>query len=88
MTTDIGFLEIIACPVTHSKLRWADSNTIAKLNSKIAQGKVLDRGGNLTNNLLENGLVCESDNYFYPVESGIPVLLVERAIALNELPLD
>lgn len=88
MTTDIGFSEIIACPATHSKLHWADSNTIEKLNSKIAQGKMLDRGGNPAIKLLENGLISETDNYLYPVESGIPVLLIERAIALNELSLD
>ncbi len=34
----------------------------------------------------ENGLYCEACKVIYPIEDGIPVMLVEEAVPENEWP--
>ncbi|NES94069.1 MAG: hypothetical protein F6K32_02385 [Desertifilum sp. SIO1I2] len=55
------------------------------MNTRIQKNQVINRGGDAITQPLEQGLLCEAQNYLYPVESGIPVLLKERAIALNDI---
>ncbi|MDK3159274.1 Trm112 family protein [Kamptonema cortianum] len=85
MSNSALFIKFLVCPETHNQLCWADSNLIANLNAKIQHNQVKNRGGDAIIQPLEQGLLCEAQNYLYPVESGIPVLLKERAIALNDI---
>lgn len=80
---DRDFLKILACPETKQPLAEADAALVARVNEQIARGGLQNRGGQEVRDSLEAGLVRKDQRYLYPVRSGIPVLLVEEAIALS-----
>jgi uncharacterized protein len=76
------FLKILRCPDDRSTLVEADAETLAALNSAVAQGRLRNRGGELVERRFDGGLVRSDGAYLYPIVDGIPVLLVDEAIAL------
>jgi len=76
-------LELIACPETHQALREAPRELLDGLNARIERGEVKNRGGEALNAPLEEALVRADGRVLYPVLDGIPMLLVEEAIALG-----
>lgn len=75
-------LELIACPETHQALHEAPRALLEGLNARIARGELKNRGGTLLQAPLEEILVRADEAVAYPVLDGIPMLLVEEAIAL------
>jgi uncharacterized protein YbaR (Trm112 family) len=84
MITD-RLLEILCCPETHQKLRWADAQLLDQLNRRIAAGQVRNRAGQPVRQPLEAGLVRHDGQVLYPVWSGLPRLLIDEAIPLTGL---
>ena len=80
---DKELLEILACPENHMRLREADSRTISRLNALVEAGRVKTRAGRQVDERLEAGLVREDNQVLYPIQDGIPVLLVDEAIPLE-----
>ena len=54
-----------------------------KLNIKIAEGVVSNRGGEQVTEKIEEGLIREDDSYLYPVYVGIAIMLIDSAVPLN-----
>jgi uncharacterized protein YbaR (Trm112 family) len=75
-------LELIACPETHQPLREAGAELLETLNARIARGEVKNRAGTKQLVPLAEGLVRADGAVLYPVLDGIPMLIVEEAIAL------
>jgi len=82
-TLDPEFLKIMVCPRTRKPLRLATMQELADLNRRIAQGEVRNRGGSVLETPLEAGLVVEEERELYPIQEGIPVLLVTEAVGLD-----
>lgn len=82
-TLDPDFLKILVCPRTHKPLREATSEELAALNRRIAGGQVRNRGGSVVETPLQAGLAVEGEREVYPIQEGIPVLLVTEAIRLD-----
>lgn len=82
---DRELLELLVCPENHMPLHLADEGLIGRLNQAIAAGQVRDQGGEAVQTPIEGGLVREDGKLIYPVQEGIPVMLVERAISLEGL---
>lgn len=82
---DPELLQLLVCPETHTPLHVADEALIDRLNRAIASGKIKDRSGELIQTPIEGGLVREDRNVLYPIVDGIPVMLTDRAIALEGL---
>jgi uncharacterized protein YbaR (Trm112 family) len=75
-------LALIACPETRQALREAPPELLAALNARIARGEVKNQGGAVLQEPLAEALVRTDGRMLYPVLDGIPMLLVEEAVAL------
>lgn len=78
-------LEILRCPGDRSRLHEADAALVERLNEAIAQKRLKNRAGRPVESLLDGGLVREDGRYVYPIVDGIPVLLVDEAIPLDQV---
>lgn len=78
-------LSMVRCPADHSRLTLAEPALLAQLNEAIAAGALCDVGGSPIERPLEAGLVRADGRIVYPVVDGLPRLLVERGIRLDQL---
>lgn len=78
-------LEILRCPDDRSRLHEADAALVTRLNQAIAEKRLKNRAGRTLESPLDGGLVREDGRYVYPIVDGIPVLLVDEAIPLDQL---
>ena len=84
MTISEKLLSLLVCPENHSALRSADQATIDRLNLLIDARKLLNRGGKPVLERIEAGLVREDNQFLYPIQDNIPVMLIDESIALQE----
>ena len=75
-------LEILVCPETRQSVATAENDLITRLNAAIKSGDLRNRGGDAVSDALQEGLVREDGKILYPVEDGIPVMLIEESIEL------
>ncbi|MDG2335956.1 MAG: hypothetical protein P8Q97_17215 [Myxococcota bacterium] len=75
-------LEILVCPETRQSVAPAENDLITRLNAAIKSGDLRNRGGDAVSDALQEGLVREDGKILYPVEDGIPVMLIEESIEL------
>jgi uncharacterized protein YbaR (Trm112 family) len=75
-------LEILVCPETKQPVALAPAPLIASLNEKIRAGTLRNRSGQPVTQELREGLLREDQRVLYPVDDGIPVMLVEESIEL------
>jgi uncharacterized protein YbaR (Trm112 family) len=85
MVIDRQLLDILVCPEDHSPLAPADDVLLERVNQAIAQRRVTTKGGQVVTQPLAGGLVRQDKAVLYPIVDGIPVLLVEDAILLDQL---
>lgn len=76
-------LNILCCPETKQPVFWADQNLIDEINIRIQQGKVHNRSGRHVEHPIDGGLICKGGTYLYPIQEGVPILLIDEAIPLN-----
>lgn len=76
-------LAILVCPETHRPLRPMDEEALAAVNRRIAAGELTNRKGDALVQPLTEALVRDGDDLLYPVDDGIPVLLIEEAVPLT-----
>ena len=58
---------------------------MARANRAIAAGWLKNRAGEALTKAIEGGLVRQDQTMLYPVIDGIPILLVDEAIPLDQL---
>jgi len=80
---DKELLAILACPETKEPVALADEELLATVNAAISAGDVTARGGTVVDQPLDAGLVRQDGKVLYPVRAGIPIMLIEEAIALD-----
>ena len=80
---DEELLEILACPEDKSSVQLADQSVIDGLNERIAQGNLTNRGGQKVEKQIDGGLVRTDGAYLYPIDDGIPIMLIDEAIPLT-----
>ena len=83
---DPELLEILVCPESKQPLREADAALLARLNAAVAKGSLRNRAGEVVRDSMEGGLVREDGKFVYPVREGIPIMLIDEAIALGDVP--
>jgi len=81
---DKELLEILVCPENHSPLHLAGEQLLAAINRAVAAGKVRNRVGQIVAQPLQEGLIREDNRLLYPITDGIPVLLLDEAIPLDQ----
>lgn len=82
---DKELLEILVCPKTHQPLRLAEADLVARINDGILTQRLKNVGGRLLETVLDGGLVSPAAGLLYPILDGIPVLLADEAIPLDQL---
>lgn len=75
----------LQCPATGGALQWMSPEELGRVRDAVADGLLVNRAGALVTDLPEAMLVCLPAGLGYVVESGIPVLIAEQAIALEQI---
>jgi uncharacterized protein YbaR (Trm112 family) len=79
---DPEFLQILRCPKTRKPLRMASAAELQAINRRITDQEVVDASGRKREQPITEGLVPEGEAVLYPVEDGIPILLIDDALPL------
>jgi uncharacterized protein YbaR (Trm112 family) len=82
MSVSEELLEILVCPETKQPIALASEEMLRNLARDIEAGKVRNRGGEKVTQPITEGLVREDGKILYPVDDGIPVMLIEESIEL------
>jgi len=82
MSVSPELLEILVCPESKQPVSPAGADVLAKLNAEIEAGRLRNRGGEAVAQPITEGLIREDGKILYPVEDGIPVMLIEESIEL------
>ena len=83
MPISSDLLEILVCPETRQPVALASETVMAKLNGEIAEERLRNRGGERVTSPIAEGLVREDGRILYPIDDGIPVMLIEESIELG-----
>jgi uncharacterized protein YbaR (Trm112 family) len=83
MPVNPELLEILVCPETKQPVLEAGAEVLARLNEEIEAGRLRNRGGEAVTKPLAEGLVREDGKVLYPVDDGIPVMLIEESLLLE-----
>jgi uncharacterized protein YbaR (Trm112 family) len=79
-------LDILVCPDDRTPLTLAPDDLIGRLNQQVAAGQLKNKAGDVVEQTLEGGLLRADGTALYPIFDGIPVLLIDEAIPLEETP--
>ncbi len=82
---DEKLLTLIQCPMSGQRLQISPADLITDLNEKIAQGTVRDASDQLVESALDQGLTTADGARLYPVRGGIPTLIADAAIELDQV---
>jgi uncharacterized protein len=82
MRVDPELVEILICPESRQPVVLASQGQIDAVNARIRAGTLRNRGGGAVEKELEEGLIRQDGRVLYPVDDGIPVMLVEESIEL------
>jgi len=82
MSVSEELLEILVCPETKQPVKPASAEQIQAINGQVSAGTLRNRGGEPVSKPIDEGLVREDGRILYPVDDGIPVMLIEESIEL------
>ncbi len=82
---DEELLKILVCPENKTPVTLADDGLVAKANAAIKAGTLKERSGELVEEAIDGGLVREDKAYMYVITDDIPVMLIDKAIPLDQL---
>jgi uncharacterized protein YbaR (Trm112 family) len=83
---DRKLLDILVCPATRQPLALLEKAGLDALNQAVGAGGVARVDDTPQSESLREALVTRDRKLVYRVDDGIPVLLVEEAIATSQVP--
>ena len=78
-------MTILRCPVSHKGLSLMQKDKLARVNSAIDAGKLQNHTGSAVTVRLTEALITDDGKRIYPVDDGIPVLLEDESISMEQL---
>ena len=82
---DKQLLTILRCPISYKGLALLKKDPLARLNAAIAAGELKNVDGRALTTQLSEALLTDDGKIAYPVNDGIPVLLEDEAIRMEQL---
>lgn len=82
---DKRLLTILRCPVTRKGLNIVNKDVLARLNAAIETGKLVNNDGAPVAAALGEALITDDGKRIYPIDDGIPVLLEDESINMEQL---
>jgi len=80
-----SLLEHLRCPVERTPVAAADQALLARLNRLVAAGRLMTRGGQPFDRALDGAVVNAGGTIAYGVFDGIPNMIVDDSIPLDQL---
>ncbi len=84
-TLDPQLLAILCCPESKQAVTLLDHALLEKLNENIENGELLNKGGSVVKEKLDGGLLRADRTIVYPIRDGIPIMLIEEGISVENL---
>lgn len=82
---DNDLLAILCCPETKQPVSLADSVLIDRLNDEVARGGLKNKAKKPVADRMDGGLIRADRAILYPIREGIPVMLIEEGIPLDQV---
>lgn len=82
---DKRLLSILRCPVSHKGLSVLKKDKLDRVNAAIAKGELHYGDGEALSEPLHNALITDDGKRAYPIDDGIPVLLEDKSISMEQL---
>jgi len=82
---DKDLLAILCCPETKQAVTLADSVLIGKINEAAARGGLKNKATKMVSEQMDGGLIRADHKILYPIREGIPVMLIEEGIPLDQV---
>ena len=82
MAVSQELLAILVCPETKQSVALAPTELVDTLNTRIQNGSLTNRAGEVVSAAMEAALIREDQRYCYPIRDDIPVMLIDEAIPL------
>lgn len=86
MPIDQELLQILVCPEDRTPLTEAGADLIQAINTAIDKGVIKNRAGKLVDERIDGGLIRQDGQYLYPVREEIPIMLIDEAIPMSQVP--
>jgi uncharacterized protein YbaR (Trm112 family) len=83
MTVDPQLVEILVCPETRRPVRIASAEELARANAGVRGGTLRNRSGAKVERELAEALIRDDGRVLFPVDDGIPSMLIEESIPLS-----
>lgn len=80
-----ALVEMLICPATKQKVFLAEESFIRTINQKIEEGNLQNLGKQPVETPMEAGLIREDQAVLYPIRNGIPMMLAEESISIENL---
>jgi len=77
-------LDILCCPETKQEISLVEGEVIDRINKKIKEGALKNRGGEILKEPIDSGLLREDRKFIYPIREDIPIMLIDEAIPFEE----
>lgn len=82
---DKRLLAVLRCPVTHKGLAELKKDKLNRVNAAINAGELKNQEGIVLHQPLAEALVTDDGKRIYPVDDGIPVLLENESISMEQI---
>jgi len=82
VTVDPQLVEILVCPETRQPVHIASAEELARVNAAVRGGTLRNRSGAKVERELNEGLVRNDGRVLFPIDDGIPSMLIEESIPL------
>ena len=85
MPIDPKLLDILCCPVSKQPVFLLSKEKLATVNAAITAGQVTQADDTVVETPLGEGLITKNKQRIYRIDDGIPVMLEEESIAVDQI---
>ncbi len=85
MPIDPKLLDILCCPISKQPVFPLSEEKLATVNAAIAAGQVTQTDNTVVETPLGEGLITKNKQRIYRIDDGIPVMLEEESIAVDQI---